>query len=50
MGEPGYFLGIRDDGEASCEADWVQPTLPIAGAIGEQSKPKLTANRPPALE
>jgi hypothetical protein len=43
-------MGIRDDGEASFEADWAQPTLPIAGAIGEESKPELTANRPPALE
>jgi hypothetical protein len=47
---PGDFMGIRDDGEASCEADWAQPTLPIASAIGKESKRELTASRPPALE
>jgi hypothetical protein len=28
----------------------VQSTLPTAGAIGKETKPELTAHRPPALE
>ena len=44
--EPGYFTRAREFGETICVLDRVQPTKPIAGTIGEESKPKSGAKRP----
>ena len=46
MFQPGCFTRAREFGATICVLDRVQPTKPIAGTIGEESKPEAGAKRP----